>query len=391
MKILSITPDFQHPEVPGSHRHYHFIKELSKRHDITLFTLVQKPVPPAARAEVSSLTTRIVCFDISSPPQGSAIAKFFFRRNVIQEMRHSLRRLLCEEAFDVVLFHGKMLSSLTLEINIPTVVDFCDATAARIRSQMRFEGPSSLPKRLLQYLDARINEKRLLTKSIHTAFISVRDRNATIGARSDSTVIPNGVDLEFWNPTDDRREPKTLALTGVMNYRPNEDAALMLINKIMPQIRTQIPNPHLLLIGRGPTAAMRKAASSAEDVTITGVVDDVRPWMERAEVFVAPIQFASGMQNKVLEAMAMRLPVVTTSVVAEGVESERTNGPPLIVADDARAFSEAVIRLLDDPAERARLGELGLEYVRQQFSWIASAKKFEALCHAAISQARDPV
>jgi len=386
MKILAVTPDFQHPAVPGSHRHYHFVRELAKRHEITLFTLASKKVPDAVMQEMSGYTTGIHVFDISGGPQSSALAKARYRKQVIHRMRREFRNAVAHGSFDVVLFHGKILHSLIDGIDLPVVIDFCDATSARFRSQMRFESLASRPRRYVQFLRARRYERKLLASSEQIAFISARDRASTAGAPPTSAVIPNGVDLDFWNPVGDRREPNTLALTGVMNYRPNEDAGLALIRNIMPRIRPRVSGPRLLLIGRAPTAALLREAATADDVTVTGEVDDVRPWMERAEIFVAPIQFASGMQNKVLEAMAMRLPVVTTSIVAEGVEIDGPGSAPVVVADRDEDFADAVVALLGDPVERQRLGQAGLDYVRRHFSWLTSAARFEALCFEAAGQ-----
>ena len=233
---------------------------------------------------------------------------------------------------------------------------------------------------------ARHYERQLLASDAKIAFISVRDRAATLGAQPSHAVIPNGVDLDFWNPSGDRREPNTLALTGVMNYRPNEDAARMLIQEIMPGLRTHVDKPNLLIIGRAPTPPIVNAANSLSDVIVTGEVDDVRPWVERAQVFVAPIQFASGMQNKVLEAMAMELPVITTTIVAEGIETDGPGSAPVIVADSSREFIDAVIGLLGDPEKRQEMGQAGRDYVSRHFSWLTSAARFESLCFDAIGK-----
>jgi glycosyltransferase involved in cell wall biosynthesis len=386
MKILYVTPDFQHPTVPGSHRHYHFIKDLSKRHTITLFTLASKQVPVAAMQEMASYAQDIRIFDVTQGPKSSALAKSLYRAQIIRKMKREFQETAARGAFDVVLFHGKILYSLLDGVTLPTVIDFCDATAARFRTQISFEKTAKVPRRYFQLLRARHRERKLLASATKIAFISARDRAATVGASPSSAIIPNAVDPDFWNPRGDRREPNTLALTGVMNYRPNEDAAQALIHEIMPGLRTRLREPNLLIIGRAPTSQIVNAAKPLTDVVVTGEVDDVRPWMERAQVFVAPIQFASGMQNKVLEAMAMELPVVTTTVVAEGIEIDGPGSAPVIVADNNREFIDAVVELLNDPERRREMGKAGREYVTQHFSWLSSAAKFESLCFEAIGR-----
>ena len=132
---------------------------------------------------------------------------------------------------------------------------------------------------------------------------------------------------------------------------------------------------------------MEDEVRGQDDITLTGYVDDVRPWIQQASLFAAPIRFASGMQNKILEAMAMKLPVVTTAVVEEGLRSDATEGNPVIVAgvDNEREFADAIIRLLRDPVECASRGEAGRAYVKQNFSWASSARMFERMCLDAIA------
>ena len=389
MKILYVTPDFQHPNVPGSHRHYHFIKALAERHAITLFTLASKQIPDTAMQEMTSYAEDIRIFDITQGPKSSALAKSIYRARVIRKMKQEFQETAARGAFDVVLLHGKILHSLLDGVNLPTVIDFCDATAARFRSQISYEKLAKVPRRYLQLIRARHYERQLLARDAKIAFISARDRSATVGANPSHSIIPNGVDLNFWNPRGDSREPNTLALTGVMNYRPNEDAAQALIQEIMPGLRTHLEDANLLIIGWTPTRQVLKAAKPHTDVVVTGEVDDVRPWMERAQVFVAPIQFASGMQNKVLEAMAMELPVVTTTIVAEGIEIDGPGSAPVIVADSSREFIDAVIELLRNAEKRQEMGKTGREYVRKNFSWLTSAEKFESLCFDAIGRSAD--
>ena len=387
MKILYIIPDFHHPLVPGSHRHYHFIKELSKRHKITLFSLVQKAVPNAALKEMRTYTQKIHMFSVADVKENtnSRLSKEMQLRETIRQMHEAFRALTLAESFDVVMFHGKILYPLIADCDIPVVIDFCDATSMRLQIQMRHESVRKLPLRFTRYLIAKKNEKNLLRKSDQVAFISARDRSAIVGPGSRLSVVTNGVDLDFWTPKQRRPEPHTIAMTGVMNYQPNEDAAMILIRKIMPVLRQQLENPRLLLIGRSPTPALEKEGALHDDVTVTGFVDDVRPYLEQASVFVAPIYFASGMQNKVLEAMAMNLPVVTTSMVAEGVEINGREELPVVVADEETKFAEEVIRLLNNPDEQQRLGKAGRAFVERHFVWTESAAKFEQMCLDAIA------
>ena len=389
MKILYVTPDFQHPLVPGSHRHYHFIKELSKRHEIVWLTLALKPVPAEASDEMRQYTREMKVF--SGCPDGkvptSKLARRNQRREAVIALGLAFREVLEAGEQDVVLFHGQRLHPLLNSCEIPVVIDMCDANSMRLLMQARHESIHRLPVNMLNYVVMFITERKVLNKSSQIAFISARDRAAVAGENSDVHVVPNGVDSDFWRPTDKVSHRNTIALTGEMSYRPNTDAAMVLVRKVMPILRRELDHPQLLLIGRAPPAALEDEVRGQDDITLTGYVDDVRPWIQQASLFAAPIRFASGMQNKILEAMAMKLPVVTTAVVEEGLRSDATEGNPVIVAgvDNEREFADAIIRLLRDPVECASRGEAGRAYVKQNFSWASSARMFERMCLDAIA------
>jgi glycosyltransferase involved in cell wall biosynthesis len=161
---------------------------------------------------------------------------------------------------------------------------------------------------------------------------------------------------------------------------------LHLVEQIAPQVRRAIPELEILIIGRNPTAELKEKAARLPNVTVTGFVEDVRPHLERASVFAAPLRYASGTQNKVLEAMAMELPTVTTSTVADGLRMDGAEEPPVVVADDDRDFAARLVQLLENPSERSRLASLGRIYVENHFIWSRSADKLERMCLAAAGQ-----
>lgn len=389
MKILYVTFDFQHPLVPGSHRHYHFIKELSKRHQIDWLTLASRPVPAEAMDEMRRYTRDMKvfswCLDDKSP--ASKLERRKRNREAVIALDLAFREALESGEQDVVLFHGQRLQALLNSCKIPVVIDMCDANSMRILMQARYEPVHRLPANILNYLVALKRERKILSRSKHIALISARDRAAVAGKNSDVHVVPNGVDSEFWCPTEKISHRNTIAMTGEMSYRPNTDAAMVLVRKVMPILRRELDDPRLLLIGRAPPSALEEAVRGQEDITLTGYVDDVRPWVQQASLFAAPIRFASGMQNKVLEAMAMKLPVVTTAVVEEGLRGDSADRSPAVVAgiDNEREFADAIIRLLGDAAECASLGEAGRAYVKQHFSWVSSALLFERMCQHAMA------
>jgi glycosyltransferase involved in cell wall biosynthesis len=140
-------------------------------------------------------------------------------------------------------------------------------------------------------------------------------------------------------------------------------------------------------VGRNPSAALMEAARQHPEVTVTGFVEDMRPYLERAAVYVAPLRFASGMQNKLLEAMAMEVPVVTTPIGADGIKIERVQDLPVCVAEGETRFAQSVVELLNNPEERRRLAVAGRYYTERNFNWSRSAMQLEQQCCEAVAQA----
>jgi sugar transferase (PEP-CTERM/EpsH1 system associated) len=181
----------------------------------------------------------------------------------------------------------------------------------------------------------------------------------------------NGVDLDYFSPATSRLAPPEapepmLVFTGVMDYLPNVEGVEWFVRDVFPLIRSVRPDARFAIVGSKPTRQVQSLAS-VPGVIVTGFVDDVRVWLGRAAVCVAPLRIARGIQNKVLEAMAMARPVVATRQAFEGVEA--TAGQDLLVADDARGFADAVLALLGDPVRARAMGAAARQCVERGYRW----------------------
>jgi polysaccharide biosynthesis protein PslH len=187
---------------------------------------------------------------------------------------------------------------------------------------------------------------------------------------------PHGVDTARFAPR--RRsleEPGTVLMSGVMRYAPNVEAARWFVAEVWPEIRKCRPAARFILVGRDPTPAIQ-SLHGRDGITVTGTVDEPADWIARAEVCVAPIRAAAGLQNKILEAMAMAKAVVATPEANEGIAA--TADRDLLVADGARAFADAVLGLLDDAERRAALGDRARDFVEAEWTWEGPFLKLEA-------------
>ena len=181
-----------------------------------------------------------------------------------------------------------------------------------------------------------------------------------------SLVLRNGVDLEFYRPQPERAQADQLVFVGVMDYLPNVDGCVFFVNEILPLIRRRHPNARLAIVGSRPVQAVLDLAR-IPGVEVTGFVDDTRDWLAKASVSVAPLRIARGIQNKVLEAMAMGLAVVGTTSATQGVEAQA--GTHFLLANSAQEQADAIVDLLDNPKRAQQLGRSARAFVEAHYDW----------------------
>lgn len=191
-----------------------------------------------------------------------------------------------------------------------------------------------------------------------------------------SIVMRNGVDLAFYRPQPERAEPGHLVFVGVMDYLPNIDGCTWFVREILPRLRARFPSARLSIVGSRPTPEVL-ALAREPGVTVTGFVEDPREWLARASVSVAPLRIARGIQNKVLEALAMGLPVVGTTSATQGVEGEQ--GRDFLLANTVDEQVAAVARLIEDPQLARRLGAQGRAFVESRYDWDVALQPLDEL------------
>jgi glycosyltransferase involved in cell wall biosynthesis len=189
------------------------------------------------------------------------------------------------------------------------------------------------------------------------------------------SIVPMGVDLEYFQPNH-KEEGPNLLFTGIMSYFPNRDAVLYFYHKIFPIIKKAVPKAKFYIVGNSPTKKIQKLMSN-DDVVVTGRVEDVRPYFDSSAVFVCPLRSGSGMQTKLLEAMAMKVPVVTTSLGFEALEASA--GRDIIVADEVEKFAQEVIRLLKEKELRQSIAQNARKLVEERYGWPSVIRQLETV------------
>ena len=190
-------------------------------------------------------------------------------------------------------------------------------------------------------------------------------------------VIPNGVDTGYFSPQNLQEEEESLVFTGSLDWLPNEDAVLYFCKEILPLIRKEKPELKFYIIGKAPTETLRRLAKNDSRITVTGRVDDVRPYMAKSKIFVVPLRIGGGTRLKILEAMAMGKAVVSTSLGAEGIAYAKDKN--IILADTPDAFAEKVISLLREEKRRKEIGVAARNLVLGQYDWNTIGEKLNTV------------
>lgn len=391
LRILYVTNGFPYPLTSGYLRHYFLIRELSRVHQITLFSVVGRGFLRQHADAMAPYVDQVQTF-MATRRGGSRLRKVAERLRAagrggaeLRAMRAAVEDAVRTRRYDAIVLSGKptydAIDGLTLP---PIVADMCDATSMRLRGQLPYV---NLLRRVVLWVDYRRvvrAERAIVGKTDHLLFASARDREAIVGGpTSRATVLPNGVDVDFWKRSSTRLGVDTMVFTGAMNYPPNADAALFLIREILPLVRCTVPGARALIVGHSPTRALLKVAHRP-GVRVTGFVDDVRPLLEEATVFVAPVRFAAGIQNKLLEALSMELPAVVSRLAADGLRTEDGSGPPVETAETPEEYAEAICRQFAERRQHARPASEGRVYVEQAFNWASSGGTLNRILEAAV-------
>ncbi len=387
MRLLFLTSRLPYPPNRGDRlRAFHFLEHLSREHDISLASFV------ADESEFQNLEPlRALCQDVQVVPMSVArstltVATNLWRREPLQllyyrsrTMRRMVDQMAAATRFDAVYVHlFRMMPYAARLGGVYRIVDLTDAISKEISRSLRYRGFLS---RLVYRIEApRIAAYECSVSELaeETWLISEADRRILAGRcpGTNLRVVSNGVDVERFRPTDQHARPSSLIMVGHFGVFHNVDAATYLVQEVLPLAKRQIPDCTLSLVGADPSPQVQRLANPPA-VTVTGYVPDLNGWLNRSAVFVAPLRFAAGVQNKVLEAMAAARPVVTTTIVNEGLGAQPDH--EILVADGAEAMASQIIRLLRDDALRVRIGTAARSFVQRVYTWDQVVRRMRAI------------
>jgi sugar transferase (PEP-CTERM/EpsH1 system associated) len=407
MRILWLKTELLHPvDKGGKIRTYQMLKELRRDHEITYLTLDDGSADKDARSMATEYCHELICIPhqqrkkftpgfyaelgmnlVSNLPY--AISKYESRA-----MRSQIEQLTSTRDYDVVVcdFLAPAVN-LPRNLRCPTIL-FQHNVEAMIWKR-HAEVASNPLKRT--YLSGQWRQmvafESVICRRVDYVIAVSREDTETMRREYKVTAIddvPTGVDTEFFRPRHaDKREPYNLVFTGSMDWLPNEDAIQYFTSEIMPLIKQQVPEVTLTVVGRNPYPALVELSKRDPSIIVTGRVDDVRPYMERAAAYVVPLRIGGGTRLKIYEAMAMEKPIISTTVGAEGLPVR--NESELLLADSPAEFAAAVVRALTDQEFAFHLGRRAATLVRQEFGWRRVAQRFAEICEQTLHHKAIPV
>ncbi len=296
-----------------------------------------------------------------------------------------IRGLLARERFDLVFVHCSSVAQYVAGVQgIPKILDFGDMDSQKWLEYARYK---PFPLSAGYWLEGKKleREEQRLARRFDMCTATTRAEWETLEAYQTGTPadwFPNGVDSDYFSPAEEPYDPDTISFVGRMDYYPNEQCMLDFCTNVFPLLRQRRPNLRLSIVGADPVPSVRNLAG-LPGVTVTGSVPDVRPYVRRSAAMVAPLNIARGTQNKILEAMAMGVPVVTSPAAAGGVDAVRHEH--LLVADSHAEQYAALLRLLEHPQERMRLALAGRARVLSNHAWPASMRRFDHIIERTVS------
>lgn len=397
MNLLYLSSWFPFPPTNGSELRINaLIRGLAARHDVTLLSFRRRPIDPRGLAQARAILSdvRLVPWREFAPDSRRARLGFLSSqpRSVVDtystEMDMLIREVIAMHQYDaVVVSQLAMAAYWPAWGDLPTVLDEVELGSSREQSRLA-STPMARVRRTLMWAKLQSYVRGLLPHFDAVTVVSQRERDLLRQVAPDYSavsLVPNGIDSAACASVRAGHDPDTLIFTGAFTYDVNHEAMVWFLDEVYPIIRQNVPQLRLTITGDHAG----KPLPSADGVTLTGFVDDVRPLIAGAGAAVVPIRQGGGTRLKILEAMAVGTPVVATSKGAEGLDV--TDGENILLADTPQDFAEAILRLRQDAALCQNLVNNACLLIRRQYDWVVILPDFIELVERVASRAMTPV
>ena len=392
MEILYVCHRYPYPPKRGGKiRPFNMIRHLSERHRVTVATLARSREEANEGCGLQEYADTLIGH-VSEPQQmlrmlarlPTAIPSsmgYFYSGELASKVQHACK----EKRFDLIFVHCSSVAQYVSQItNVPKVLDFGDMDSQKWLAYSKFR---SWPLNLGYWLEGVKLEKveRQLAKQFDMCSCTTRQELQTLRSYDTGTEtdwFPNGVDASYFEPDSTPYDPDLISFIGRMDYYPNQRCMIDFCECVFPIVRQRRPDTKLVIVGADPSTRIRRLGEET-GVRVTGSVPDVRPYVRKSALMVAPLKIARGTQNKILEAMAMGVPTVTSEIAAGGVDA--VSGDHLLTASTTEDYVEAILRLLKYPQERRRLAIVGRQRMLSHHDWKASMTRMDAIIERCIT------
>lgn len=382
-RILFLSHRVPYPPNKGDKiRSFHEIRYLSRSHEIHLLAFCDRSSELAYADELRRYCRSVTLFPIRRVRQRINAVRSMFRGEpwtlgyyADPRMLREVRAKLSSAQFDLVFAFSSSMAPYALSTDrLPRVLDFVDSDASKWRQYALFKPWPS--KWLYSYESDRLAdfEKRMVQKFDRCIFVSAREARHLEDWAEKILFVQNGIDIDFYTSPPPKPSAPQVIFVGAMDYFPNIDAVCYFAREILPRIREK-RDIRFLIVGSNPSPSVKRLAR-IPGITVTGAVDDVRPYLRQSGVAVVPNRIAQGIQNKILEALAAGLPVVATPAAAQGLRY--TDGLTIAIADDAADFACKVLRFMEQPVDTDRRFACH-EYLKRYYSWATNLASFDGI------------
>ena len=383
-KLAIILSRFPYPLNKGDKlRAYYQIKYLSNQFDIYLFALTTEPVSQNSIDELTPYCTKIDISNISKTTTLKGIIKsllqgypiqvgYFFSSKIKKEIqekinKQNIKKVYCQLSRTALYAEG---------LNVFKVIDFQDAFSI---NYLRLSQKTTFIHKLFylrEYKTMKAFEQKMFSDFDYSTIITEYDQEQLANQNKKMVVIPNGVETNYFSPIHPTRS-YDIAFVGNLSYLPNKQAVLYLLEKIYPIIKKEIPTIKINIAGADTPKELYRFTN--ENITISGFVKDIREVYSSAKIFIAPLFTGAGLQNKLLEAMSMELPCISSEIVCQSLNASHLEN--IFIASTPNEFTEYTFQLLQSDELRANIGKKAREFVLSNFSWDTANKKLaDLLC-----------
>lgn len=394
MRVLYVSHRFPYPPNAGSTvRAFNVIKHLSRSHEVVVAAPVRSREEAEAGRGIAEHCTDFMMGEVTAPaawarmvarlptPTPSSMGYFY-----APALERQIRQRLRQESFDLIMVHSSSVAPYVSRVSgVPKILDFVDMDSQKWLVYRHFK---PFPLSSGYWLEGRklVAAEKALAARFDLCTCATAAEVETLngfGTATPSDWFPNGVDLDFFAPTTEPYDPDEISFVGRMDYFPNQQAMQVFCDDVFPLIRRARPTARLTIIGAEPSAEVWRLGER-EGITVTGTVPDVRDYVRRSAVNVAPLTIARGTQNKILESMAMGVPVVTSPQAAGGVDA--VPGEHLLVGESPQDYADKLLKLMQDAAARQALATAGRERVETHHSWVGSMARLDGLIETCLQR-----